>query len=419
MKLRTIKDAGNLRGKRVLLRVDFNVPLKGSRVFDDSRIRAHLPTIAYLQKSGARIILLAHLGRPQCAAREMTAKAFAAACKKNKQFTLKPIAAALAKLGLEVKFFADPVGSGVLEKKLKLLKNGEAALLENVRFYCGEEENDAIFSRILAGLADIYINDAFSAVHRAHASTAGVAKYVPAFAGFVMEKEVEALSGLLSKPKKPLVVMLGGAKISDKVEVIENLSRHADKILLGGALINSFYMAMGCDIGASVREEEGVKIAKRLLKNKKIILPVDVVVGDVREPEKNAYVVDINLRGGNGKKEVGIICAAPFAIYDIGPKTILEYASWIKKAKTLVWNGPLGMYEIPKFSHGTLALGRLFAARSRGLAYGVAGGGETLHALRLTGLGEYVDWISTGGGAMLEFLEGKVLPGLKPLIKRK
>lgn len=421
MKLYSVKelDARRLRGKRVLLRVDFNVPVGEKGVFDDTRMRAALPTINYLRRAGAKMILVSHLGRPTPApSSRLTPVQFQAICKKNKMFSLKRVASYLETLTHGVKFVDEPIGSEALAWTLGTAKDGSVTLLENIRFYPGEEKNDAKFAEALAELADFFVNDAFSALHRAHASIVGVAKLLPSYAGLLVEKEVGVLGGLLEKPKKPFIVMLGGVKISDKVGVIRSLSKRADKILLGGALINSFYMAMGCDVGASFLEKEGIQVAKRLLKNKKIVLPVDVVVGDVRDPGRSGYVVDVNLRRGNGKKEVGIICAAPYAIYDVGPKTILEYAKVIKKAKTLVWNGPLGMYEIEKFSHGTLALGRLFASRSCGRAYGVAGGGETLHALKLTGMRSCVDWISTGGGAMLEFLEGKILPGLKPLIKK-
>ncbi len=408
-----------LRGKRVLLRVDFNVPMGEKGVFDDTRMRAALPTINYLRRAGAKMILVSHLGRPAPASSSrLTPAQFQTICKKNKMFSLKRVASYLETLTQGVRFADDPIGSEALARTLGAAKDGSVTLLENIRFYPGEEKNDAKFVEALAELADFFVNDAFSASHRAHASVAGVAKLLPSYAGLLVEKEVEALGGLLGKPKTPFVVMLGGAKIADKVGVIRSLSKRADKILLGGALINSFYMAMGCDVGASMVEEKGIQIVKRLLKNKKIVLPTDVVVGDVRDPGRNGYVVNLNLRRGNGKKEVGIICSAPYAIYDIGPKTILEYAKVIKKAKTLVWNGPLGMYEIEKFSHGTLALGRLFASRSCGRAFGIAGGGETLHALKLTGMGSCVDWISTGGGAMLEFLEGKTLPGLKLLLKK-
>jgi len=408
MKLRTIKEIKDLKGKRVLLRVNFNVPLLNGKVADDSRIKAALPTIEYLLARGAKIILVSHLGRPKGV---------------DKKYSLAPVAKRLEKL---------------LGRKIKLVERkevgGNIVMLENVRFNLGEEKNDSKFAKELAGLADIYVNDAFPDSHRAHASIVGVTKYLPSYAGLRLEQEVSVLSALLKKPKKPFVALIGGAKIFDKIGAIKNLSEKAGKILLGGALANNFLKAMGYEVGASLVEVEGVKLAKSLLKNKKIILPLDVVVG--MKDGKKAMVVDIArlssrevqiikqsssllhkiLRFARGSN-LNVICKKPLAILDIGPKTILEYAKQLKKAKTLIWNGPMGLYEVKQFSHGTMALGRLFASRSKGLAYGVAGGGETIDALDKTGLAEYVDWISMGGGAMLEFLEGKNLPGIKVLMK--
>ena len=293
-------------------------------------------------------------------------------------------------------------------KKIDAMKSGEVMLLENLRFHPGEEKNDKKFAAGLASLADIYVNDAFAAAHRAHASIVGVPKFLPSYAGLLMEKEVEVLGGLLSKPKKPFVAMIGGAKISTKISVIENLLKKVNWLLLGGALVNNFFRAAGYGIGASIFEPKELKTAKKFLKNKKIILPVDFVVGDFKG--KKAWAVGVPKKRAN-------LCKKPYGLLDIGPETIKKYSSVIRKAKTIVWNGPMGYFEIPKYSHGTVALGQLVAARSRGKVFGVVGGGETIEALQKTGMSEYIDHISTGGGAMLEFLEGKMLPGIKQLLK--
>lgn len=402
MQLRTIKDIKDLKGKRVLLRVDFNVPLKDGAVTDDSRIRASLPTIKYLLGKGARIILVSHLGRPEGV---------------DKKYSLAPVVECLSKLINEkVRLLDYPPRS--IPLTLGKRKGEGIAMLENIRFFSGEEKNDPKFIRELASLADIFVNDAFSASHRHHASVSGVAKHLSAYAGLRLEQEINALSYLLQKPKKPFIAILGGAKISDKIGAIKNLSKKADKILLGGALINNFYKALGHEIGDSLVEKEGVKMAKRLLRNKKVMLPSDVVVGT--KDGGAAKVVKLKIQNAKLKsaiKNSKLICKSPYAILDIGPETILEYAKWIKQAQTLTWNGPMGVYEAKRFSHGTLALGRLFAARSKGRAFGVAGGGETIDALTKTDMDEYVDWVSMGGGAMLEFLAGEVLPGIKALTK--
>jgi phosphoglycerate kinase len=302
---------------------------------------------------------------------------------------------------------ADWEGKKGLEK-IEAMASGELILLENLRFHPGEEKNDPKFAAGLAGLADIYVNDAFATAHRAHASVAGVTKFLPSYAGFLMEKEINVLSGLLAKPKKPFMAMIGGAKISTKIGVIENLLKKVDSVLLGGALVNNFFKAAGYGIGSSIFEPKELGTAKKLLTNKKIVLPVDFVVGDFKG--KKAWVTKVP-----GKK--GELCKKPYAMLDVGPETIRNYAKTIRRAQTIVWNGPMGYFEIPKYSHGSTALGQLVAARSRGKVFGVVGGGETIAAIEGTGMAGYIDHISTGGGAMLEFLEGKMLPGIKPLIK--
>ena len=399
MKLRTIDEIKKLKGKRVLVRVDFNVPLKKSGakivVADDTRIRAALPTIKYLLGQGAKVILMSHLGDP--------------GGKVKNNLSLKPIGGVLKNfLFMKATAPADWVGKKGL-KKIDAMKTGEVMMLENLRFHPGEEKNDKKFAAGLASLADIYVNDAFSAAHRAHASIASVPKFLPSYAGFLMKKEISVLSSLLVKPSKPFIGLIGGAKISTKISVIENLLKKVNSLLLGGALVNNFFKAAGYEIGASVYEPKELKTAKKLLKNKKIVLPIDFVAGDFKG--KKAWVISV-------PKKKAALCKKPYALLDIGPETIKKYSGIIRKAQTIVWNGPMGYFEIPKYSHGSVALGRLVAARSRGKVFGVVGGGETIEAVGKTGMSEYIDHISTGGGAMLEFLEGKILPGIKPLLKK-
>lgn len=398
MKLRTIEEAKNLKGKRVLVRVDFNVPLKksGARIVvaDDTRIRAALPTIKYLLGQGAKVILMSHLGDPNG--------------KVKKNLSLKPVGAVLGKLLLmRGTVPTDWEGKKGL-KKIDAMKTGEVMLLENLRFHPGEEKNDQKFAAGLASLADIYVNDAFAAAHRAHASIVGVPKFLPSYAGFLIKKEIMALSSLAIRPSKPFVALIGGAKISTKINVIENLLKKVNYLLLGGALVNNFLRAAGYGVGASIYEPKELKIARKFLKSKKIILPVDFIAGDFKG--KKAQVVSVP-----DKKTA--LCKKTQALLDIGPETTKKYSGIIRKAQTLVWNGPMGMFEIPKYSHGTIAIGRLIAARSRGKVFGVVGGGETIEAVEKTKMSEYIDHISTGGGAMLEFLEGKTLPGIKLLLK--
>ena len=377
-----------------MIRVDFNVPMAKGKVGDTTRIRAAVPTIEHLIKGGAKIILMSHLGDP--------------GGKRKSALNLKPVGAALGKLlGKRVTVLGDCIGQKV-ENKINRMKDGEIVLLENLRFHAGEEKNDMKFAKGLASLADLYVNDAFAAAHRAHASIAGVPKLLPSYAGLLMEKEFSVLGGLLARPKKPFVALIGGVKISTKIGVIDNLLKKVNRLLLGGALVNNFFKAAGYNIGASIFEPKELKTAKKFLKNKKIILPVDFVVGDFRG--KKAWVEVV-------PPKPTVLCKKPYAILDIGPETIKKYAQIIRRAQTLVWNGPMGYFEIPKYSHGSVALGQLVAARSKGKVFGVVGGGETISAVEKTGMSDYVDHISTGGGAMLEFLEGKILPGIKPLLK--
>lgn len=396
MEVKSLTEIKSLKGKTVLVRVDFNVPVKRWKVTDDWRITKTLPTIGYLAEKGAKIVLIAHLGRPDG--------------KWKWSLSMKPVAKHLQKvLGKKVLLLKDRVGSSSLRRKIEKIKNGGIVMLENIRFYQGEEKNDLKFAKELAGLGDIFVNDGFAVCHRDGASISGITKYLPSYAGILLQNEIEVLDGLLKKPKKPIVVLIGGAKIETKVGMIEGLIKKADQILIGGAIAGVFLAAKGYDVGAFKADEKSLEIAKKLLKNKKIILPVDAVVGNVKNPH-NARVVQI----GNNKE----LADKNNSLVDIGPLTVNAYSGYIKKAETLVWNGPMGLFEVKEYSHGTVALARLVAARSAGKVLGVIGGGETIEAVRKTKMERYIDWISTGGGAMLEFLGGNKMPGIEPLTKK-
>ena len=381
-------------GTRVLLRVDYNVPLLAGKVADNWRMIKTLPTINYLFSRKASIVLMSHLGRPKGAAK--------------KELSLLPVAEHLSTLlGSHVEFYDALPPSQSLQKYINKMRPGGIGMLENLRFSRGEEAGEASFAKALAKLGDVFVNDAFGAAHRSSASITLLPRLLPAAAGLLLEKEVEMLQKIITKPAAPFILMMGGAKISDKIGVIKNLIKNTDKILLGGALVNNFFSAMGYGVGSSLYDKKEVAFAKGLLKQKKIILPEDVVVG-IAGKSGSAKVVAVAAR----KK----LAAKGEAILDIGPKTVRAYASRLKGAATIVWNGPLGLIEERQFSHGTLALARTVAARSKGKAFGIVGGGETVEALRRTKMEDMVDWVSTGGGAMLEFLEGKTLPGIKALL---
>lgn len=401
MKLRSILEVKQLKGRRVLVRADFNVPVVRGRVGEqeDWRLQKVAPTIERLVRAGARVVLASHLGRPE--GRKVAA------------LKMDPVAKRLAAiLGRPVKKLPDCVGPAV-ERSVKAMKGGGVVLLENLRFHKGEDANDKAFAKRLARLGDLYVNEAFATSHRAAASIVAVADELPSYAGELLVAEVEALERVLRHPARPYLVMMGGAKISTKIGVIARLLKIADRVLLGGALIAPFYKAIGFCIGSTPCSDQDVKTAEELIRSKlfdRLVLPHDVVVGHPKRPAEKAKVVDL-------RTEPFDLCDGDRrAVLDIGPKTISAYASYIRSAKTIVWNGPMGLFEIPKYSHGTLALGRLVAARSSGRAYGLVGGGETAVALARTGLMDCVDHVSTGGGAMLEFLEGKKLPGLVPLL---
>lgn len=384
MKLKSIaNEVKKITGRDVFLRVDFNVPLKSGKIQDESKIVAALPTIRFLLRYKCRIILGTHLGDP--------------AGKIDKKLSVKPLAMRLKEiLGADKVRLVNGIGQEAINKEFKKIEPGQILFLENLRFDKGEEANSDKFAKSLADMVDIYVNEAFSVSHRAHASVSAIKKMLPSYVGMLLETELTNLDKI-KNPVKPMVVLMGGSKIKTKINLIKNLDKKAAKILIGGALANNFFKALGLGIGKSLIDKESVLIAKKLLNNKKIVLPVDVVVST-----KKGIVA--KLIDEVGKDET---------IFDIGPKTISLYADIIKKAKTIIWNGPVGAFEDPKFRHGTLALGQEIATRSKGRAFGLVGGGETLEALKMTKMENYVDWVSTGGGAMLSYLGGEKMPGLQ------
>jgi phosphoglycerate kinase len=387
MNKKTIRDI-DVQGKRVLVRVDFNVPLKDGAVADDTRIRAALPTLEYLLEHGAALILCSHLGRPKG--------------KVVPELKMDPVAERLSDLlGVPVTKLDDCVGPEV-EAKAAAMQPGDVILLENTRFHPEEKANAPEFAGQLAGLAEVYVDDAFGSAHRAHSSTEGVAHYLPAVAGFLMEKELEFLGRATENPEHPYVAILGGAKISDKIGVIESLLQQCDRLLVGGGMANTFFKGMGFEVGDSLVEEDAVSTAKSLLDHAagQLILPVDVVVADAFDNGADIQVVAPN--------EV----TAGWRILDIGPKTIATFESALGGAKTVVWNGPLGVFEMPNFAQGTFAVARLLARLD---AVTVIGGGDSAAAVRKAGLVDKMTHVSTGGGASLEFLEGKTLPGVAVL----
>jgi len=396
--MKTINKLKNLSGKIVLLRVDYNVPLKKSKILDDEKIIKSLPTIQALQAKEAKIIIVTHLGRPEG--------------KIVPTLKVNPLALRLGELlkqrivKLDSKNWAKSGGDQMRLEMLTTIdamRPGEVAMLENIRFSKDEEGNKGTLAEELANLADIFVLDGFAVSHRADASVVGVAKYLPVFAGLLMETEVKALSKVLQRPRKPLVAIIGGIKAETKIPVIKNLLKKSNYILIGGGIVSTYLYALGFKIGSSVVDKKYAKEILQYCKNKKVIKPLDVVVGDikgkkywVKDLDKNFKITDKNL-----------------AIYDIGPKTIHEFSKIIKKAKTIVWNGAMGYFEQHPYENATYSIARLVATRSKGPAFGVVGGGETLLSLEAVKMSEYVDHISTGGGAMLEFLSGKKLPGVK------
>jgi phosphoglycerate kinase len=384
---KTIEDM-DVQGKKVLVRVDFNVPLKDGVVGDDTRIRAALPTIQYLTDHGAAVILMSHLGRPKGEV--------------NPKYSLKPVAEYLDKLiDADVKFVEEAVGPKA-EAAAKELKSGEVLLLENTRYYPGEEKNDLDLAQKLASLGDVYINDAFGTAHRAHASTEGVARYLPAAAGYLMEKEIRYLGQAIANPERPFVTILGGAKISDKIGVIRNLLDKADQILIGGGMANTFFKAQGYPMGDSLVEDSALDTARELLKDagNKLRLPFDVVIANAFEDSAETRVVPM------GPVPDG------WRILDIGPETVASYSKVIDGAGTIVWNGPMGVFEMPTFAVGTFEVAKAIAKSN---AVSIIGGGDSVAAIQESGISDKITHISTGGGASLEMLEGIDLPGLAAL----
>ncbi len=390
---KTIEDI-DVAGKRVLVRCDFNVPLKDGEITDDKRIRESLPTIKYLLDHNAKVILCSHMGRPKG--------------EFNMKYSMAPVAKRLSELlGKEVKLAADVVGDSA--KALAAdLQDGEAMLLENVRFHKEEEKNDPDFCKALASLAEIYVNDAFGTAHRAHASTTGVASYLPAVCGYLIQKEIKIMGDALANPKRPFVAILGGAKVSDKIGVITNLLDKVDTLIIGGGMAYTFMKALGHSIGDSLLEADKVDLAKEIMdsakeKGVKFLIPVDNKAGDKYDPDCNSQIVDSdNIPEG----WMGL---------DIGPKTQEMFAEAIKGAGTVVWNGPMGVSEWDNFAAGTIAVAKAVAESG---AISIIGGGDSAAAVEKLGFADKMTHISTGGGASLEFLEGKTLPGIAALLDK-
>lgn len=393
MKKKTVKEI-DVRGKRVLVRVDYNVPMEDGRITDDTRIVASLPTLRYLMEQGARIILMSHLGRPKGGP--------------DPAYSLDPVARRLAELlGTPVRKVDDCVGESA-EAAASTLEPGEILLLENVRFHPEEEKNGPEFAKALAKLGEVFVNDAFGAAHRAHASTEGVARCLPAVAGLLLARELEVLGGALESPERPFVAILGGAKVSDKIGVIENLLSKVDTLVIGGGMAYTFLKAQGLEIGRSLLDAARIEFAKELMARAKtqgvrLVLPVDVVVADAFSPDANRQIVPVTA------------IPADWEGMDIGPKTRELIAEAVRGAKTVIWNGPMGVFEMPAFAEGTRSVAEAVAASG---AFSIIGGGDSAAAVEQAGLADKMSHVSTGGGASLEFLEGKELPGVAALLDR-
>jgi phosphoglycerate kinase len=394
MNKKTVRDI-DVHGKRVFLRADLNVPLDDGKITDDTRIRASLPTLIYLLEQGASVILASHLGRPKG--------------KVNDALRLKPVADRLGQLlGRPVRMTGDALGPGVMTAVDKL-RPGDMLLLENLRFHAEEEANDPGFAESLAGMADVYVNDAFGSAHRAHASTEGITHHLPAVAGLLMEREVAALSRLMEKPSRPFHTVIGGAKVSGKLEVLEALLSRCQAILVGGGMANTFLAAKGHALGKSLVENEQLDNAVRIMeearrKRVRFMLPTDAMVAAQVHPRSQRQVVPV----GEVPKD--------WSIVDIGPDTVAAYTAHLEKARTIFWNGPMGVFEIPPFAEGTNAMARYIGGRTSAGVVTVVGGGDSVAAVEQLGLIEQMSHVSTGGGASLEFVEGKTLPGVAALL---
>jgi len=390
MNKKTVKDI-DLKNKRVLMRVDFNVPMADGKVTDDKRIKAALPTIKYVLEQGASLILMSHLGRPKSAS-DLT-------------FSLRAASEALAALlATPVKMSPDCVGAEV-EQMAKEMKPGDVLMLENTRFHAGEEKNDLDLAKQMAALGDVYVNDAFGSAHRAHSSTEGVARFLPAVSGFLMEQELEYLGRAVANPAHPYIAILGGAKISDKILVVETLLSKCDNLIIGGGMANTFLAAQGLNMQDSLVEAESLELARSIMAKSggKLILPVDAVIADKFDAEANSQIVDVdNIPAG-------------WRMLDVGPKTLELYKTSLDGVKLVVWNGPVGVFEMPKFAEGTFALARMLAESG---AVTVIGGGDSASAVKKAGVAKQMTHVSTGGGASLEFLEGKELPGVAALLDK-
>lgn len=391
MNKKTIKDI-DVKGKKVFCRVDFNVPMQDGKVTDDTRIRAALPTIQYLSEQGAKVILASHLGRPKG--------------KPVEEMRLNAVAVRLSELFGKPVAKTDEAYGEEVQRAISGMNDGDVLLLENVRFYPGEEKNDPELAKAFAELADVFVNDAFGAAHRAHASTAGIADHLPAVAGFLLEKELDVLGKALSNPERPFTAIIGGAKVKDKIGVIENLLEKVDNLIIGGGLAYTFVKALGHDVGKSLLEEDKIDLAKSFMDKAKekgvnFYMPVDVIVADDFSNDANTKVVSI--------EEI----PSDWEALDIGPKTSEIYSDVIKNSKLVIWNGPMGVFELDAFANGTKAVGQALADAEN--TYSVIGGGDSAAAVEKFGLAEKMSHISTGGGASLEFMEGKELPGVVAL----
>lgn len=401
MKINSLEKIKKLSGKRVLVRADFNVPIKNGKIQETYKIEQGIATIKHLSKTGAKVIIMSHLGRPEG---------------RDKTLSLKPVAGVLGKLldkkinFLEItdKEINNKILLAKLADKIQSAPNGSVTLLENIRFIKGEEKNDIKVAKVLASLGDLFVLDGFAVAHRNSASVTGASKYLPSYAGLLMEKEIIGLARLTEKPKRPFVAVIGGAKMETKIPLIKKLLPKVDCILLGGGIVNTCLWAKGYKVGGSLVEKKYKKEALAYLKNKKIIMPLDVVVGDARGKKVYIAKIDKNFKIKDKK----------LAIYDIGPETITRYARILKSAETLAWNGAMGMFEQSPYHWGSYSIARIFAARAKGKEFGVAGGGETVEIIKKLKLSEEIDLVSTGGGAMLEFLSGKILPGVKAVAKK-